>query len=76
MRKVLAALLLAFVMLAGLSEMAGCKSGQASRRTSTRKVRKAKPKPAATAPARTIEEDDLDLDDDLDNERDTDLDIE
>jgi len=76
MRKVLAALLLALTMLAGLSEVAGCKSGEASRRTPTRKVRKAKPKPAATAPARTIEDDDLDIDDDLDNERDSDLDIE
>jgi hypothetical protein len=62
MRRILALVLLAVMMLAGLAEMAGCKSSKASRPAATKTLKKAKPKATRPAPAKEAEEQEIKID--------------
>jgi hypothetical protein len=55
MRKLLVALLLLVLMLAGVAEMSGCRSRKASPPAAARKVRKPRSRPAKKAPAKEAE---------------------
>ena len=76
MKKVLAAFLLAVMVLAGMSELSGCRRGEASRPPVRRKVRKPKPAPVKQAPAEETEDTESQTapDDDAEDEKD-DLDV-